>query len=111
MSKLDGSPEPLTYGEALVAIAQKIAWGSEAIAYEVVRTIQTEHDIVPPDPDKPAFTDPRDATLVAQEAELAELRAEKARRQAEDQKAANERELAELRAEKDAQTSGKTTAK
>jgi hypothetical protein len=76
MSKLfDGTDEPLTYGQALVAIAERLSWQSEAHQKEVVLAIQTEHDIVPVE-DKPRSlaNDPRDLTLAAQDDEIALLK-------------------------------------
>ena len=109
MSVFDGSKDPLGYGEALVQVALVASWGSDARRNEVVRAIQAEHDILPPEPDAPVYTDPRDATLVAQTAELETLRKEKAERDAADKATAQQAEIDQLKA--DAAAAAKTKTK
>lgn len=99
MSKFDGSPDPLSYGQSLVEIASRVSWPSEAHATEAIRAIQAEHDILPPDPDVVALTDPRDADLAAKDAELDKLRADLAARQKKDAEAAKDAEIAALKAQ------------
>lgn len=82
----DGDPNtPLTYGQALVLLAQQVAWPTSEARDEVVRAVQTEHDLLPPEPDE-------DPTEDDQDRELRELRAEAARR-------ARDEEIAQLRAQ------------
>lgn len=70
----DGEDKPLTYGQALVALAQQVSWPTEKHRAEVVRAIQTEHDLVPAEPDrKTLYNDPRDLTLADQDAKIAQL--------------------------------------
>lgn len=72
MSKFDGSDAELSYGEALVEVAKRCAWPSEDHAREVVRAIQAEHDLLPPEPEPAAEpVDPRDAEIERLKAELA----------------------------------------
>jgi ATPase subunit of ABC transporter with duplicated ATPase domains len=103
MSKFDGSPDPLTYGQALVEIATRIAWGHEAQGIEVTRAIQAEHGILPPDPDL-NYADPVYGTLAAQDAEIAELKARIAKNDAEKAQADKDAELESLRAQAAAQS-------
>lgn len=71
----DGEDKPLTYGQALVALAQQVSWPTEKHRAEVVRAIQTEHDLVPAEPDrKTLYNDPRDLTLAQQDDEIASLK-------------------------------------
>jgi hypothetical protein len=84
MSKLfDGTDEPLTYGAALVAMATQISWPTEEHQKEVVRAIQREKDLLPPEPDVVDTGDARDITLRAQDAELEQLRKQLANAQEE----------------------------
>jgi hypothetical protein len=100
VSKLfDGSDDDLTYGQALVELAKVGLFRTEQHRDEVVRAIQVEHDLVPPEPDVIAnLSDPRDITLRNQDAEIAALKAELERRnQAAEREAANAAQIAELR--------------
>lgn len=92
MSLFDGGPDDLTYGQALLEIADRISWPTELHKRAALRAIQIEHDLVPPDPDVIALTDPRDA-------ELAELRASVAKLRAAEATAAKDAEFARLQAE------------
>lgn len=100
MSKFDGSPDDLSYGQALVELAGRVSWPSEAHGAEVVAAIEAEHGIgLDRAAAEPTFYDPRDADLVAKDAELAELRAKLAARERAEAEAAKDAELAELRAQ------------
>lgn len=89
----DGSDEPLTFGQALCEIVQRVSWQTEEHQRQALRAVQEEFDLVPPDPDPVAvYNDPRDITLANQDAELEQLR-----RQLE--KANLEKELAVVEAE------------
>jgi hypothetical protein len=71
----DGSDEPLSYQQAFVMMAQQISWPTEAIQTQVVRAIQAEKGLLPPEPDHIRnYADPRDVTLRQQDDELAALR-------------------------------------
>lgn len=85
----DGSDEPLTYGQALVLLAERVPGFSEVDRRAVTDTIRAEHDLVLPEPDRPAYTDPRDA-------ELAELRKFRDAKLLAEAKAKHDAELAEL---------------
>jgi hypothetical protein len=78
----DGTDTELSYGQALVLLASaKGVFPNEPVQNQIVLAIQREHGLVPPPPDvlvQPL--DPRDQTLRNQDAELALLRAELARR-------------------------------
>lgn len=73
MSKLDGTPDPLTYGEALAALAKVAPFGSAEVRDEVVRAIQGEHGILPPEPE-PDPNSP-EGKLAAQQREIDDLKA------------------------------------
>ncbi len=98
MSKFDGSTDPITYGQALVEVALLAGWNSEEHRNEAVRAIQAEHGLLPPDPDV-TYTDPVYGTLAAQDQEIAELKAQIAKNNAEKEQAAKDAELTELRAQ------------
>lgn len=75
MSVFDGSDDELTYAEALLAIAERVSWGTEHQKIAAMRAIQREFDMVPPEPAVPThLQDSRDITLRNQDTELAELR-------------------------------------
>lgn len=87
MSIFDGSPEPLTYAQALVEIARVAPWRDEAHKAEVVKALQVEHgDYIVPEAETRALEVERLRRLVAEKhaqekadaevAELAALRAE-----------------------------------
>lgn len=85
MALYDGSPEPLTYGAALVEVAKRCSWPSEEHQAEVVKAIQVEHGL-----------------YVVPEAETRQLELERLRRLAAEAdavaaEAAREAEIAELR--------------
>ena len=82
MSKLDGSPDELTYGQALCAIVERTPWQSQEIQAEVLYAVQAEHDLLPEETADPAATtgDPRDLTLKNQDEEIAALKAKLAER-------------------------------
>ena len=91
MSLIDGEPTPLTLGQALVEIAERISWGHTDLQDEVVNTLRTAFpkDVTPYGP-APAtgVTDPtvqamnaQAITLAKQAQELAELRAQLAESQ------------------------------
>ena len=87
MSRFDGSPLPLGYGEALAEIAARVSWPSEAHGADVVKAILVEHGL---------YVVPEAETRAA---EIERLRALKATKDATVQEAAEEAELAALRAE------------
>jgi hypothetical protein len=99
VSKFDGSKDPLTIGPALVEIASRVAWPTQEHAREVELAIKGEYGIFVPEPDKPVYGDPRDETLVAQDRELAALRAEKAQRENDDKIRAQQEEIERLKQE------------
>ena len=102
MSKyIDGSDEPATYGQALVVIAEFLPITPEGLRLEVIRAVQTEHDLVPAEV-TPVYQDSRDQTISQYETELVELRRQKAARELADKEAADLVELEQLRAERDA---------
>lgn len=43
MSIFDGSPEPLTYGHALVEMAKLVPWRDEEHKAAVIKALQVEH--------------------------------------------------------------------
>lgn len=52
MSRFDGNhDETLTYGQALVELAQRVSWPSEEHGKDVVYAIQAEHGLLPPEPE------------------------------------------------------------
>jgi len=102
----DGSDSPLTYEQALVLIAERIAWPSEEYQREIVSAIRKATNLVLPEPDRPTFQDPKDELidgqnreLAAAQAELAELRKAKRQREQAEKLAAAQAELAELKGE------------
>jgi len=107
MSRYDGTPEPLTYAEALVAIATKLGggWVSDEERDEAVNAIKKEHGIAIVAA-TPIYQDARDQTISQYEAELAEARAWKAQKLQAERDAADLAELEELRRERDLATVG-----
>lgn len=100
MSIFDGSPDELTYGQALVELAGRVSWPTETHGAEVVEAIEKEHGIgLDRAQAEVNAYDPRDADLAAKDAELVRLRTELAQRQKADAEAAKDAELAELRAQ------------
>jgi multidrug efflux pump subunit AcrA (membrane-fusion protein) len=95
MSKLNGGKEPLTYGEALVAMVGRVSWPNEEIAAEVDEVVRKEHKLWN-EPD--AVVDPED---IARQKELEALRAERAELLAARDRAAKDAELEALRKERD----------
>lgn len=98
----DGSDEPLSYGQALVLLASRPGvFSNEEQQTAIVRAIQAEHGLTPPEPDalvNPA--DSRDVTLRQQDEELERLRAELARRdKAKNESAAKADEIAAIKAQ------------
>lgn len=93
MSRYDGSPEPLTYGEALVETARRAPWGSEAERAEVLEVIQREHGLYQ-EPD--TSEDPEE---VARAKEAVRLTEENERLRAQVAARAKDDELAKLKAE------------
>lgn len=83
MSTFDGTKEPLSYGQALCIAVAAIPLGSEERNREVLRAIQTEHNLLPPDPD----------IAVDEDAELHALRQRKADKDRSDEKARLRAEL------------------
>lgn len=91
MSLIDGTPGPLTLGQAFVEMAKLAPWGSEVIQLEVIKTFHTAFpDDVTPYGAAPqtGVTDPMIAELstqaiklAQQQQELAELRAQLAEAQ------------------------------
>lgn len=83
----DGTGDP-TYAEALVALAQSVNLGTAEKNAAIVRAIQREHDILPPEPELAPGTPgyeaqqlrkqmaDQEARMRDQEAELAALRAQ-----------------------------------
>jgi hypothetical protein len=91
MARLDGTEHPLTLGQALVEIAQRIGWGDSVHQDEVIKTLHTAFpdDVTPIGPaPNTGVTDPMIAelnnqaiALAKQGQELAELRAQLAEAQ------------------------------
>jgi len=100
MSMFDGSPDELTYGQALVELAGRVSWPTEAHGLEVVAAIEKEHGIGADraQPEPVAF-DPRDADLADKAAELDRLRAELAARDKADSDTTTDGEIERLKAE------------
>lgn len=93
MSRYNGTDDELSYGEALVALAERVTWRTEDEQREVVTAIQKEHGIyvepeVIPDPE-----------AIAREKELAKLREDNAKLKAAAEAREKEAELAKLREE------------
>lgn len=107
MSRYDGTPEPLTYGEALVAIATKLGggWVSDEERDEAIDAIKDHHGIAVVKA-TPVYQDARDQTISQYEAELAEARAWKASKLQAERDAADLAELEELRRERDLVSAG-----
>jgi chromosome segregation ATPase len=100
--------EDLTYGQALVELANRVSFGSEQLAGEVRTAIEREHGLYV-EPEKIGPADPKDAELDelraqadATRAELEELRAKAARQREADDLAAARAEADELRRQLDA---------
>lgn len=96
MSRFDGSDEDLTYGAALVEVAQRASYPTEAHRNDVVRAIQAEHGLLPPEPDPTTGEIEEEA-----DRKLRELRAAKARRERDAEIAALEAEAAAAEAATD----------
>lgn len=108
MSLFDGSDNELTYPEALIEIAQRVSWATEAHQVQVVHALRKHFDMLPEAPEKPYYADARDQTISNYEAELERLR------KAEKQREADAAELEQLRKEKadsEAKASGKKAEK
>ena len=92
---IDGSADPATYGQALVYLAENATYPNGNIRAEIVRAVQLEHGLVPPEA-TPVYADPRDKTINAQDTRLAELERKLAERDAADAAAAKDAKVAEL---------------
>lgn len=103
----DGSDDELTAGQALVLIARNssLPTYTEAEQRQLVRAIEKEYDLVPPDPE-PRYADPKDRELVETNEELERARAEVAALRRQHQERADRDELDRLRAEREALSSG-----
>jgi len=97
MSIFDGSPDDLTYGEALDFLADRVSWPTEEHGRAVKKAIRTEHGMNTAEPEV-FFNDARDATITAQDQELAELRRKVALQEKAEKEKANAAELERLRA-------------
>lgn len=96
---IDGSPEPATYGQALVYLAEHYTeYPNDAVRQEIVRAVQREHGLVPPEA-TPVYADPRDQTINAQDARLAELERQLADRERADADARTAERVAQLEAQ------------
>jgi hypothetical protein len=108
LNALDGSEEPVTYGQALAAMAERVPWGSEAARNAARDAILKEHDmyVEPPKPDDPhaAFVQEADAERERLAAELKTLREEKSQRDRETELEKLRKELADARGEGDGAT-------
>lgn len=70
MNPYDGSPDELTYGQALCLLADKVAFGDATVGLQVLRAVQKEHGLTPPEPEKEEPVDPRDQEIKALKAQL-----------------------------------------
>lgn len=97
----NGSDDDLTFGEALIVLAQHVSFRSEQVGIEVEDAIRREFNMVRPAPDVLGnLADPRDQTLISQDEKIRALEAELARRKHADAiVAANEDTVARLQRE------------
>lgn len=67
MSSFDGTAEPLTYGQAIEALAQRVTFGTETQAREVLRVVRKEHGLPGGDLPDTHVPDPAFQSAVAAE--------------------------------------------
>lgn len=72
----DGTDTDLSYGQALCLAIGRIPLGNQELERQVLRAIQREHDLLPPDPEPEPGTDAYELAQLRKQ--VAELQAQKA---------------------------------